>query len=108
MDFSYSLDNTGLPLSTERLTAIHWMHRAGALLTLCYLVWLSFRIMAAHTLNRIGKSMLALASFQFVLGAFNVLTGFPLAGAVLHNAAAMLLLVALVVLNYRIHARSEG
>jgi cytochrome c oxidase assembly protein subunit 15 len=104
MDFSYSLDNTGLPLSAERLTAIHWMHRAGALFTLCYLVWLSFRTMAAHTLNRIGKSMLVLASFQFVLGAFNVLIGFPLAGAVMHNAVAMLLLVTVVELNFRMQA----
>jgi len=102
MDFSYSLDNSGLPLSSERLTAIHWMHRAGALLTVCYLIWLSFRTMAVHMLNRIGKSMLALVIFQFGLGVCNVLLGFPLAGAVLHNALAMLLLVTLVALNFRI------
>jgi len=101
MDFSYSLDNSGLPLSLERLTGIHWMHRAGALLTVCYLIWLSFRTMAVHELNRIGKSMLALAIFQFGLGICNVLIGFPLAGAVLHNALAMLLLVTLVTLNFR-------
>ena len=37
MDFSFSLDRYGLPLSVEKLTAIHWMHRAGALLTLALL-----------------------------------------------------------------------
>jgi len=107
MDFSYSLESNGLPLSGERLTAIHWMHRAGALLVLVYLSWLSFRVVAAQGLRMIGKSMVGLVVFQFALGAFNVLLGFPLAGAVLHNAVAMLLLVTLVQLNFRIQARKE-
>ena len=100
MDFSYSLDRYGPPLSVEKLTAIHWMHRAGALLTLVYLSWLSFRVMAVERLRIIGKAMLGLVVLQFVLGIFNVLLGLPLTGAVLHNAVAMLLLVALVLLNY--------
>jgi len=107
MDFSYSLKIDGLPLSGERLTAIHWMHRAGGLLTVIYMVWLSYRIMAVQRLRIIGKTMLGLVVFQFALGAFNVLRGFPLAGAVLHNAVAMLLLVTLVVLNFRIQVKRE-
>ena len=102
MDFSYSLANDGLPLSVERLTAIHWMHRAGAVLTVIYLSWLSFGIMAVAGLRMIGKAMLGLVVFQFVLGVSNVLLGLPLAGAVLHNAVAMLLLVTLVLLNFRL------
>ena len=102
MDFSFSLDRYGLPLSVEKLAAIHWMHRAGALFTLLYLIWLSFRVMAVQGLRIIGKAMLGLVVFQFVLGISNVLLGLPLAGAVLHNAVAMLLLVTLVLLNYRL------
>ena len=102
MDFSYSLDRYGLPLSVEKLTAIHWMHRAGALLTLVYLSWLSFRVMAVVRLNRVGRVMLGLVVLQFVLGISNVWLGLPLAGAVLHNAVAMLLLVTMVLLNYRL------
>lgn len=102
MDFSYSLDRYGPPLSVEKLTAIHWMHRTGALLTLLYLSWLSFRIMAAEGLHTIGKVILGLVVLQFVLGISNVLLGLPLTGAVLHNAVAMLLLVTLVLLNYRL------
>src|SRR3989304_2591563 len=102
MDFSYSLANDGLPLSVERLTAIHWMHRAGAVLTVIYLSWLSFGIMAVAGLRMLGKAMLGLVVFQFVLGVSNVLLGLPLAGAVLHNAVAMLLLVTLVLLNFRL------
>ena len=102
MDFSFNLDRYGLPLSDEKLTAIHLMHRAGALLTLLYLSWLSFRIMAVEGLRKIGKAILELVVFQFVLGISNVLLGLPLVGAVLHNAVAMLLLVTLVLLNYRL------
>jgi cytochrome c oxidase assembly protein subunit 15 len=102
MDFSFNLDRYGPPLSDEKLTAIHLMHRAGALLTILYLSWLSFKIMAVEGLRKIGKAMLGLVVLQFVLGISNVLLGLPLAGAVLHNAVAMLLLVTLVMLNYRL------
>ena len=107
MDFSYSLDSYGLPLSVEKLTAIHWMHRAGALLTLVYLIWLSFGVMAVERLRAIGKAMLGLVVLQFVLGVSNVLLGLPLIGVVLHNAMAMLLLVTLVLLNYRLQKQKK-
>lgn len=102
MDFSYHLDNSGLPLSIERLTAIHWMHRAGALLTVLYLGWLSFRIIAISSLRKVGRAVLCLIVFQFMLGIANVLLGLPLLGAVLHNAVAMLLLAMLIVLNFKL------
>jgi len=102
MDFSYSLDNSITPLSAEKLTAIHWVHRIGALLTVLYLSWLSARVMAVKGLQKIGKAILGLVVLQFMLGISNVLTGMPLAGAVLHNAVAMLLLVLLVSLSFRL------
>ena len=102
MDFSYSLKIDGLPLSDARLTAIHWLHRAGAILVTCYLCWLSIRLLTIHELHKIGRSILGLILLQFALGVFNILLGFPLAGAVLHNAVAMLLLMVLVHLNFRI------
>jgi cytochrome c oxidase assembly protein subunit 15 len=100
MDFSFNLERYGSPLSDEKLTAIHLIHRVGALLTILYLSWLSFRVMAVEGLHKIGKAMLGLVVFQFVLGISNVLLGLPLAGAVLHNVVAMLLLVTLVWLYY--------
>lgn len=103
MDFSYSL--SGFALSAERLTAIHWMHRVGALLTTLYLGWLSFRLMTVKDLHKIGKSILGLLILQLALGISNVLFGLPLAGAVLHNATAMLLLVALMLLNFKLQKR---
>lgn len=102
MDFSSSLNDPGLPLSPEQLTAIHWMHRVGALLTVIYLGWLSFRIMATEGLRNLGKATLGLVVLETLLGIANVLLGLPLQVAVLHNAVAMLLLMALVVLGFRL------
>jgi cytochrome c oxidase assembly protein subunit 15 len=103
MDFSYSLAHSATSPSVEQLTAIHWMHRVGALFAVLYLGWLSFGVMAVEGLRKIGKAILALVVLQFVLGVFNVLAGLPLAGAVLHNAVAMLLLAALLLLAFRLH-----
>jgi len=104
MDFSYGLDDFGRPLSPEKLTAIHWMHRVGALLTVAYLGWLSFRIMAVEGLRNLGKATLGLVVMESLLGVANVLLGLPLLVAVLHNAVAMLLLIALVVLGFRLRS----
>lgn len=108
MDFSSGLSDAGLPLSPEKLTAIHWMHRVGALLTVAYLVWLSFRVMATEGLRKLGKVMLGLVVLELLLGIANVLLGLPLLVAVLHNAVAMLLLIALVVLGFRLRRKKGG
>lgn len=102
MDFSYSLDNSGTRLNEERLTAIHWMHRFGALLSTGYLSWLSLRIMNLAGMKKLGITILVLVTLQFGLGISNVLLGLPLVGAVLHNAVAMTLVVILVLLNFRL------
>ena len=102
MDFSYSLDISGLPLSTERLTAIHWTHRLGAIIVIAYLGWLSFGVMAVKGLRNIGKAILLLIGLQLALGIANVSLGLPLLVAVLHNAVAMLLLVTLTALSFRL------
>ena len=102
MDFSYSFAPYGVPLSAERLATIHWMHRTGALLVVAYLGWLSFRVMAVRGLRNIGKVILGLVALQFALGVANALLGLPLLVAVLHNAVAMLLLIALVALSFRL------
>ncbi|MDP1592641.1 MAG: COX15/CtaA family protein [Gallionella sp.] len=102
MDFSYSLERFGLPLSAEKLTAIHWMHRVGALLVFCYLSWLSLRIRDVEGMRTIAGIMLALLVLQTALGIANVLLDLSLVSAVLHNAFAMLLLVILVLLNFRV------
>jgi cytochrome c oxidase assembly protein subunit 15 len=107
MDFSYSLAISAAPLSVEQLTAIHWMHRIGALLAVLYLSWLSAGIMALKGLRSIGNAILGLVALQFGLGIFNVI-GLSLEGAVLHNAVAMLLVAALAVLTFRLRHDTGG
>lgn len=105
MDFSWSLDPSSLPLSTERLTAIHWVHRLGAVVTAVFLGWLSLRLIAVHGLHNLGRVMLGLVALQFALGVLNVLLGLPLLVAVLHNAVAMALLATLVAAVFRLRER---
>jgi cytochrome c oxidase assembly protein subunit 15 len=107
MDFSPSLNASGMLLSPEHLTAIHWVHRVGALFTIAYLGWLSFGVMATAGLRNLGKILLGLVVFESLLGVANVLLGLPLLIAVLHNAVAMLLLMALVVLSFKLRCGRE-
>ncbi|HUW25800.1 MAG TPA: COX15/CtaA family protein [Gallionella sp.] len=107
MDFSSSLNASGMLLSPEHLTAIHWVHRVGALFTIAYLGWLSFGVMATAGLRNLGKILLGLVVFESLLGVANVLLGLPLLIAVLHNAVAMLLLMALVVLSFKLRCGRE-
>lgn len=108
MDFSSGLNDAGLPLSPEKLTAIHWMHRVGALPVIAYLGWLSFRVMATEGLRKLGQILLGLVVLESLLGVSNVRLGLPLLVAVLHNAVAMLLLIVLVVLGFRLQSAKGG
>ena len=108
MDFSYSLSGFDRPLSVDQLTAIHWMHRIGAIVTTGYLCWMALKIAAIEGLHNLGKILLGLAVLQFMLGVSNVLMKLPLAGAVLHNAVAMLLLAVLILLSFRLRKSMEA
>jgi len=105
MDFSYPLGRDTLPLTQEKLTAIHWMHRFGAILAAGYLIWLSWRLIKLDGMKKLGLSILVFVALQFGLGVSNILFGLPLVGAVLHIAVAMILLVTLVLLNFRLRKR---
>jgi cytochrome c oxidase assembly protein subunit 15 len=89
----------GQQLSLAALTAIHWTHRLGALVTLLYLGWLAHRTMRTPGLGQLGFLIALLLATQIGLGVSNVLFSLPLPVAVAHNAVAALLLVSLVVLN---------
>ena len=92
-------------LSVEARIAIHVVHRIGALVTVLYLGGLCAAAMrwgrpaggfAAATLAVFG-----LLVVQAALGVSNVWLGLPLGAAVAHNAAAALLLLALVTMHHR-------
>jgi len=92
----------GEPLSRPALTAIHWAHRLGALIVFCYLALLAIAVVRTQGLQKYGALLLIVLCVQVVLGIGNVLLSLPLALAVAHNAAAALLLIAMVVLNFKI------
>ena len=92
-------------LTVEARVAIHVAHRIGALVTVVYLgglcaaaLWRGRpdRGFAAATLSVFG-----LLGVQAGLGVSNVWLGLPLGVAVAHNAAAALLLLALITMHHR-------
>ena len=87
-------------LAYEALTAIHWTHRVGALVTFVYVGALAIALMRLPRMARHGAALAAVLAVQVGLGIANVAAGLPLAVAVAHNAVAAILLVSLVVINF--------
>lgn len=94
----------GTPLPAEALTAIHWAHRLGALIVAFYFAALAAALFSAPGLRVYSVLMITVLAIQIALGAGNVLLSLPLAMAVAHNAVAALLLMVLVMLNFRTHS----
>jgi cytochrome c oxidase assembly protein subunit 15 len=92
-----------LPMAA--LTAIHWVHRAMALIVTLYLGWLVLRLLRAPGYAGMALVVGSLLALQVSLGISNVLLSLPLAVAVAHNAGAALLLASLVWLNSRVYRR---
>ncbi|AHC85394.1 MULTISPECIES: COX15/CtaA family protein [Pseudomonas] len=91
----------GGQLDSDARTAIHISHRLGALLVTCVLLMLSWKL---HRCGLPGLARLVLLALvmQVGLGISNVLLHLPLAVAVAHNAGGALLLLSMVLVNYRI------
>lgn len=96
----------GEPLSNASLNAIHWAHRAGALVLTVYLGIMIYALNAMAGLRRYAWALGAALVLQVSLGISNVLAMLPLALAVAHNAGAALLLMTVVVLNFALRQKS--
>lgn len=94
---------SGAPLSNEALTAIHWTHRLGALITFMVLLPLAWRGCTVRPLRLYGGLVLTFLIAQVSIGIANVMLSLPLALAVAHNAMAALLLIAMVTLNFKLN-----
>ena len=90
-------------LSLDALTAIHWTHRVGALITFLLIATLVFKMLRIASLAKLGAVIGLVLLVQIGLGVSNVLFSLPLPVAVAHNGVAALLLIALVMLNFRLH-----
>ncbi|MBT9612062.1 MAG: COX15/CtaA family protein [Burkholderiales bacterium] len=110
MDFNHAFHFTrelgktaqGELLSLDSLTAIHWMHRVGALITFLFLAVLVFKMLRIPSLAKLGAVIGLVLLLQIGLGISNVLFSLPLSVAVAHNGVAALLLVSLIILNFRL------
>lgn len=91
----------GDALSFPALTAIHWMHRLGALVTTSVLLVLSWRLYQAR-LRGLALAVLAALVLQVSLGVVNILLRLPLPIAVAHNAGAALLLLVMLRVVFRV------
>ena len=89
----------GRHLAYEALTAIHWTHRVGALVTFLYVGGVALALLRSG-MPAYGAALGAVLAVQIALGIANILAGLPLGVAVAHNAAAALLLLTLVVINF--------
>jgi cytochrome c oxidase assembly protein subunit 15 len=90
-------------LDFQARTAIHWMHRIGAVVTFLYLFTLGlmlFRKAQGKAIPIAGLLVIGLVITQFGLGLSNVFFNLPLLVAVAHNITAALLLLSLILLNY--------
>jgi cytochrome c oxidase assembly protein subunit 15 len=97
----------GTHLSYQALTAIHWVHRLGALVTLAFVGAFAVVLMRVRGAALYGAILAILLAVQVSLGIANILAGLPLAVAVAHNAVAALLLVILVVINFALSRASS-
>ena len=85
----------------EGRTAIHFTHRIGALITLITVLLLAWRLYRAGLMATAAGLTLVLLT-QIGLGVTNVLAHLPLPVAVAHNAVGALLLLTLILVNYRL------
>jgi cytochrome c oxidase assembly protein subunit 15 len=95
----------GGQLDSDARTAIHMTHRLGALLLSLVLLLLAWRL-KRNGLPRLAALLLLALTLQIGLGISNVVLHLPLLVAVAHNLGGALLLLSLVLINYRVRSHA--
>lgn len=95
-------------LSNAMRVTIQLFHRWGALLTSILLLCTIFNIRQYNEryYHKYSVFLFALLTIQISLGIINVKWALPLTIAVLHNGVACMLLISMIVLNYKINHKS--
>lgn len=88
-------------ITQDALVAIHWTHRTFAAVVIAYLVWLALRLRRFTSLRRPANGVLVVLALQFATGLSNIVLQWPLPIAVAHNGGAAVLLLLVVMLNFR-------
>jgi cytochrome c oxidase assembly protein subunit 15 len=99
-ELGYTGDGSLLPLAA--LTAIHWMHRLGALLVFVTVGVLILRLRSSPAWRNWAFVLAVVLVLQVSLGIANILMTLPLPLAVAHNFGAALLLLHVVAVNKRL------
>lgn len=95
-----ALDNSGHVIFDNSSVAIHWVHRAGAIIT--GLILLLGALTTLQYRKKTALCVIALVALQCLLGAFGVVLSLPMALVMAHNLIAGLLLMAVMALNYQL------
>jgi heme a synthase len=95
-------------LTLESLTAIQWIHRIGAIITLIYLGLLAINGLKYTQIKTLSVFLILMLIIQISLGISNLVLHLPIVLAVAHNLGAAILVVILVLMNSKItSARKE-
>lgn len=95
----------GQLLSQASLTAIHMVHRMGAVVVIAVLLSLIVALWRNAGTQLLAVGLTAVLTLQVLMGIGNVVMHLPLWLAVLHNGGAALLLITLVLVNYRVASK---
>jgi cytochrome c oxidase assembly protein subunit 15 len=85
----------------QALVAIHWVHRAFALVVVGVVAGLIWRAWSLVGLARVACALLAILLLQLATGLSNIVLEWPLLAAVLHSGGAAMLVALLVIANVR-------
>lgn len=99
-DLGMTVHGDYLPFAA--LTAIHWSHRAFAMVVVALVAWVALSAFKIAALRKTARWLLIVIALQFSSGVANVLLSLPLVLAVIHNGGAALLVILLVMLNHKI------
>ena len=96
----------GRPLPVEALVAIHWVHRAFAVIVTLAIITLAAALLrtpvARADEKHLARWLLGLLGLQIITGISNVVFTWPLAVAVAHNGGAAALVLVLTLLLARL------
>jgi cytochrome c oxidase assembly protein subunit 15 len=100
-------DGDAIPFAA--LTAIHVVHRVGALVVFASIGLLAWRLFAhgGTAQRRWGAALLGAAAWQLASGLSNVVLGWPLVAALAHTGGAAALVTLLATLLARAHRSGE-
>jgi cytochrome c oxidase assembly protein subunit 15 len=105
-DLGKTADGDYLPFPA--LTAIHWTHRMFAFVVFASVGWLACKALRVEGLHKTGRWLLIVLFVQLLTGLSTIYLNWPLLLAVAHNGGAALLVLLLVMLNYKARISAQA